>query len=178
MASFLSGRLGFFAPLAALLLIAQHSALLAQTANIGPAQVEFRGAVTTPLVLSQADFKTAPRATLHLVNPNSKKAEVYEGVPLTALLQHAGVPQCAQLQGAWMAAYVQVEAADGYRVVFSLAELDSGFLDSEVLVADTVDGMPLGSGQGPFKLVAPHDKRPARWVRMLKSVTVVRPPNP
>jgi len=36
------------------------------------------------------------------------------------------------------------EGADGYRVVFSLAELDSGIADSEVLVADTMDGAPLG----------------------------------
>jgi len=30
------------------------------------------------------------------------------------------------------------EAEDGYRVVFSLAELDSAFLDAEVLVTDTM----------------------------------------
>ena len=77
-----------------------------------------------------------------------------------------------------MTAYVLVEAADNYRVVFSLAELDAGFLDSDVLVADTLDGAPLGPGEGPFKLVAPHDKRPARWVRTSKLITVVRPSNP
>ncbi|HWF14262.1 MAG TPA: hypothetical protein VG272_11040 [Candidatus Acidoferrales bacterium] len=29
---------------------------------------------------------------------------------------------------------------------------------------------------GPFRLVAPHEKRPARWVEMVKSITVVRVP--
>jgi hypothetical protein len=43
-----------------------------------------------------------------------------------------------------MATYVLAEAADGYRVVFSLAELDAGIADSEVLVADAMDGTPLG----------------------------------
>ena len=75
-----------------------------------------------------------------------------------------------------MASYVLVEAEDGYRVIFSLAELDSGILDSEVIAADTMDGTPLPAKQGPFKLVAPHDKRPARWIRMVKSITVVRVP--
>jgi len=28
-----------------------------------------------------------------------------------------------------------------------------------------------------LRIVAPHDKRPARWVRMLKSLTVVKTPN-
>jgi len=75
-----------------------------------------------------------------------------------------------------MASYVLATAEDGYRVVFSLAELDSGILESEVIVADTVDGAPLPAKQGPFRLVAPHEKRPARWVRMLKSITVVNVP--
>ena len=84
------------------------------------------------------------------------------------------MPQGESLRGPAMASYVVAEASDGYRVVFSLAELDSGILDSEVMVADTMDGAPLGEKQGPFRLVAPHEKRPARWVRMLKSITVVR----
>ena len=115
-----------------------------------------------------------PRKTLHAENSHDKKTEVYEGVPLEALLHKAGAPQGEDIRGPVMATYVIAEAEDGYRVVFSLAELDSGFLDSDVLVADTMDGAPLGPKQGPLKLVAPHEKRPARWVRMLKSITVVR----
>jgi len=67
------------------------------------------------------------------------------------------------------------EANDGYRVVFSLTELDSGIVDSGVIVADTMDGAALGDKTGPL-LMAPHEKRPARWVRMLKSLTVVTLP--
>ena len=76
-----------------------------------------------------------------------------------------------------MTSYVLVEAADDYHVIFSLAELDSSFQDSEVLVADTMDGAPLAPDQGPFKLVAPHEKRPGRWVKMVKSITVGRVAN-
>ena len=93
---------------------------------------------------------------------------------LEEILHKAGVPQGEALRGPAMATYVVAEGADGYRVVFSLAELDSGIIDSEVLVADTMDGAPLGDKLGPFRLVAPHEKRPARWVRMLKSLTAVR----
>lgn len=84
------------------------------------------------------------------------------------------MPQGEELRGAAMASYVVAQAADGYRVVFSLAELDSDFVDSDVIVADTLNGKPLEANQGPFKVVAPHDKRPARWIRMLKSLTVVK----
>jgi hypothetical protein len=115
-----------------------------------------------------------PRKTLKVLNAHEKKDEVYEGVPLQELLRRAGVPQGDSLRGAAMATYVLAEAADGYRVVFPLAELDSDFVDAEVIVADTKDGAPPSPKQGPFKIVAPHEKRPARWVRMLKSITVVR----
>jgi DMSO/TMAO reductase YedYZ molybdopterin-dependent catalytic subunit len=143
-----------------------------------PAAPELRisGAVSTPLVLTVADLKKMPRKTLSLMNPHDRKKETYEGVLLEELLHRAGVPQGEQLRGSSMATYVLAEAEDGYRVVFSLAELDSGILESEVIVADTVDGVPLSAQQGPFKLVAPHEKRPARWVRMLKSITVLRAP--
>jgi DMSO/TMAO reductase YedYZ molybdopterin-dependent catalytic subunit len=140
------------------------------------AAVELRitGNVSIPLILSIADLKKMPRKTLKVLNPHEKKDEVYEGVPLQELLRRAGVPQGDSLRGAAMATYVLAEAADGYRVVFSLAELDSDFVDAEVVVADTMDGAPLSPKQGPLKIVAPHEKRPARWVRMLKSITVVR----
>ena len=115
-----------------------------------------------------------PRKTLTVVHPHDKKTEKYEGVALEEILHKAGVPQGEALRGPAMATYVVAEGADGYRVVFPLAELDSGIADSEVLVADTMDGAPLGDKLGPFRLVAPHEKRPARWVRMLKSLTVVR----
>jgi molybdopterin-dependent oxidoreductase-like protein protein len=86
-------------------------------------------------------------------------------------------PAFRKARGSSMATYVIAEAEDGYRVVFSLAELDSGILESDVIVADTMDGAPLAAKEGPFRLVAPHEKRPARWVRMLQSMAVVRATN-
>jgi DMSO/TMAO reductase YedYZ molybdopterin-dependent catalytic subunit len=144
----------------------------AQTVAAAP-ELRIGGAVATPLVFTVADLKKMPRKTLSVVNPHDQKKEVYEGVLLEDLLQKAGVAHGEQLRGAAMATYILAEAEDGYRVVFSLAELDSGIVDSEVIVADTMDGAPLAAKQGPFRLVAPHEKRPARWVRMLKSISVV-----
>ena len=137
------------------------------------AELKIAGAVSSPQVVTAADLKKMPRRILKVVNPHDKKTEVYEGVALEELLRRAGVPQGEQLRGPLLATYLIAEAEDDYRVVFSLAELDSGIQDADVLVADTMDGAPLGANQGPFKLVAPHEKRPARWVRMLKSITVV-----
>jgi len=162
-------------PLAILIVFAGSTPAQQQT-KIGPSEFTVGGAVSMPLTITAADLEKMDRTTIHVVNPHSHKGETYEGVPLAALLKQAGVPQGEQLRGRWMATCVVAEAADGYRVAFSIAELDSGFLDSDVIVADTLDDQPLGPDEGIFKLVAPHEKRPARWVRMLKSLTVVQIP--
>jgi DMSO/TMAO reductase YedYZ molybdopterin-dependent catalytic subunit len=162
------------APVFAELLLLAPKTIGQTAATTSAAELRIAGAVSTPLVLTVADLKKMPRKTLTVVNPHDKKTETYEGVLLEELLYTAGVAQGEQLRGSSMAIYVIAEAEDGYRVVFSLAELDSGIIESEVIVADTIDGAPLAAKQGPFRLVAPHEKRPARWVRMLKSITVVR----
>ena len=149
----------------------------AKKATTGPSVVKIGGAVTTPLVLTTADLKSMPRKTVRVENEHTQKAEVYEGVLVQDILKKAGATIGPQLRGPAMATYVLAEAADEYRVVFSLTEFDSEFQDSEILLADTVDGAPIPSDQGPFRLVVPHDKRPARWIKMLRSLTVVRAAN-
>ena len=136
------------------------------------------GAVRTPLALTIEDLKKMPRKTVSVTNPHDKQTENYEGVLVENLLRKAGVPQGEDLRGPLLASYLVFEAEDGYRVVFSIGELDSGIVDSGVIVADTLDGAALPAKQGPFRLVAPHEKRAARWVRMLKSITVVSASRP
>jgi DMSO/TMAO reductase YedYZ molybdopterin-dependent catalytic subunit len=153
---------------------AQSSATAAQTAS-GVA-LTVTGDVPTPLSLSLDDLRHMPRKTLAVMNAHNGKQETYEGVPLAELWKRAGLPQGENLRGAAVTIYVIAEGADGYRALYSAAELDSSFQDSDVIVADRMDGAPLGAGQGPLKLVAPHDKRPARSVRMLRSLTIAKAP--
>jgi DMSO/TMAO reductase YedYZ molybdopterin-dependent catalytic subunit len=161
-------------------------ALWAQSAGFGQApaaaasksddvRLTVNGNVDKPLSLSLADLRDLPRQTLVVMNEHEKKEETYQGVPLAEILKRAGVPQGTALRGPALAMYVRAEGADGYAAVFALAELDSSVQDSSVLVADTLGGQPMPEKLGPLRLVVPHDKRPARWVRMLRSITVVIP---
>jgi DMSO/TMAO reductase YedYZ molybdopterin-dependent catalytic subunit len=134
------------------------------------------GNVPKPLTLSLDDLRNMPHKTIKVMNEHEKKEETYEGVPLADLLKQAGAPGGEQIRGALMATYVIAEGSDGYRALFSLAELDPGFEDSEVLVAYSLDGKPMTGDLGPLRLVVPHDQRPARWVRMLESITVANAP--
>jgi DMSO/TMAO reductase YedYZ molybdopterin-dependent catalytic subunit len=151
--------------------------ILAQAPAARAARLEIAGAVKTSLSLSVADLKSMPRTTVRVGGQNGQSVQVYEGVALDELLRRAGVPQGGDLGGPWMAAYALAIAADGYRAVFSLSELNPGIGGVEVLVADTLDGAALGEGSGPFRLVVPGDKRAARWVRMLRSIRVEQPAN-
>jgi DMSO/TMAO reductase YedYZ molybdopterin-dependent catalytic subunit len=156
--------------------VAQASAQSTSQPAPSGAALTIGGEVPAPLSLFLDDLRHLPRKTLSVTNSHNGKQETYEGVPLAELWKRAGLPQGEALRGAAMATYVIAEGDDGYRALFSAAELDSSFQDSDVIVADTMNGAPLGAGQGPLKLVAPHDKRPGRWVRMLRSITVAKAP--
>ena len=130
------------------------------------------GDVATPLTITPAEFKTLPRTTVKVTEED--RTVTYEGVSLGELLNRAGAPVGPKLRGNAVASYITCIANDGYQVVFSLAEADPGFTSNEIIVADTVDGKPLFDYQGPFRIVAPHDKAGARSMRMLERIEVVR----
>ncbi|MBC7989937.1 MAG: molybdopterin-dependent oxidoreductase [Luteimonas sp.] len=99
-----------------------------------------------------------------------------EGVSLTELLRASKAMPAEPLRGARLASYVLVTARDGYRAVYSLAELDPTLGNRKVLLVDRCDGKPLDDEDGPLRLIAPEDARPARWVRQVQSITVVAAP--
>jgi hypothetical protein len=97
----------------------------------------------------------------------------FEGVSVATLLSGAGILLGDKLRGPRMTEVLLVEAADGYKVVFALAELDPAFATREIILADKREGRPLDAKEGPFRIVAPGDKRPARWVRQVTALKVI-----
>jgi hypothetical protein len=65
-------------------------------------------------------------------------------------------------------------ARDGYAVVYALTEMDAAFTDSGILLTDRAKGQPLSEAQEPFRIVVPSDKKPARSLRMLERIDVIR----
>jgi DMSO/TMAO reductase YedYZ molybdopterin-dependent catalytic subunit len=131
------------------------------------------GDVPTPLTLNASDLAAMPREHVELTEQDGGKT-TYEGVPLQEILKRAGIPFGRAMRGKALAAYVLAEAKDGYAVAFSLGELDPDLGGTRVIVADTRDGKPLFSYQGPIRLVIPADKEGARSVRMLEKLEVVK----
>jgi DMSO/TMAO reductase YedYZ molybdopterin-dependent catalytic subunit len=152
--------------------VAQTTAQIPPPAPSNAISLVVKGAVQSQLRFTADEWKVMARARVSAKDHGGVEHS-YEGVTLQALLLQAGVPQGDTLRGKSMMLVVVAEGTDGYRAAFSVAELDGDFSGAQVLVADTVDGKPLAVGEGPLRLVVPGDKRQARAVRMLKSITVV-----
>ncbi len=121
--------------------------------------------------LAVHDLDAMARETVNVVDERGKHA-TYTGVPLIEILGRVGTPTGKDLRGKQVALYVLVGASDGYHAVFALAELDPAFTDRRVLLVDQRDGKKLGPAEGPFRIIAPGEKRHARWVHNVTSLTV------
>lgn len=136
-----------------------------------PIAVDCRGAMQHPLVIDAALLATVPRfeqrSDFHCVTTWSRRqlrwggwrfADVYR-----ALLQAQGG---ASPEVQW----VQLRSLDGYRAEMLLEDL----LHDDVLLADCLDGQPLGLEHGaPLRLVAPGHYG-YKNVKHLKAIELLR----
>jgi DMSO/TMAO reductase YedYZ molybdopterin-dependent catalytic subunit len=152
--------------------------------SVWPASVHARQESTQALLrvtgLDGAEVSIDPQAWAKLPRATVKATEhggteaTFEGVPARELLKLVNAPAGRELRGAQLTLYVVAEAADGYRVVYALAELDAAFTDGVILVADRRNGEALGEEDGPLRIVVPWERRQARWARQLIALRVGR----
>src|ERR1043166_3586489 len=119
------------------------------------------------------DLAGLPRRSIRATDETGKES-LFEGVLVGEVLKSAGVKFGKELSGKALTNYLLVEAVDGYRVVFALPELDPAFTDAIVLLADHRDGKAMSDRDGKLRLIVPHEKRHARWVRQVVRFTVQR----
>lgn len=133
----------------------------------GPLNVSFgeKFAAWTPATLA-----ALPHKTITVFNEHAKANQTYSGVPLIDLLKPLGVPD--KPHGKDLRLYFVAEGSDGYGAVYAVAEANPDVHDGTVIVADAMDGKGLGD-DGPLKLIATGEKRPARWVRNLVAIRVL-----
>ena len=166
----------FLAFLARMALVAPLGTLQAQaaTASSVAATLTLRGLDGRDRVVTAADL--APLTRHDTTVSAHEVSGRYSGVALTDLLTLVNAPLGDSLRGRSLGTFVTVEATDGYRVLFSIAELDARFTDRVVIVADAKDGRPLPAAEGPYRLIVPGEKRPARWARQVVRITLGRAP--
>lgn len=125
-----------------------------------------------PVTIAASDMAQLPRHTA-VLNDHGKQIN-YQGVLLHDVLAKGGVDFGSGLRGNQLSSYVAALASDGYEVVYSLAEFDPTVVDSNIIVADKREGQPLSAGEGPLRIIVPHDNRPTRSIKMLREIDIVQ----
>jgi hypothetical protein len=121
--------------------------------------------------LSVAELQAMPQKTVTVHNEHAKADETYTGVLLGDVLAKYGFPVDKTTQRKMLRSYLVAEGTDKYWVLYSVTEVEGSEHDGNVIVATSMNGKPLGA-DGQLKLVDSGDKKPQRWVRNLRSITV------
>jgi|ERR1700676_499301 len=151
------------------LLLAMFLALTLRAGIASCQQLSIRAEDGKQTVLARADIEALPH--VKVTTAASGTSMTFEGVSLKAVLERGGIGFGQTLKGKRLASCLLVEAADGYRVVIALPEIDEAFTDKQFVLAFLKDGKPLDDKEGPYRIVIPDEKRMARWVRQ---VTVLK----
>jgi DMSO/TMAO reductase YedYZ molybdopterin-dependent catalytic subunit len=160
-----------------LIIITALGCLTGYNAHAQTAEVAVGGDVVKPFKITAATFGAMKQATVK-VKANDGREHEYTGVPLYDILTTAGAVPNNQLRGKSLTKYVLVTAADGYQVVIALPEIDPAFTDQTVILANKEDGEDLAANFGPYRLIVPRDKKPARSAMRVTNIDVLTAKKP
>jgi hypothetical protein len=123
--------------------------------------------------LSAAELAALPQSEVTATEKDGAKV-VFRGPTLRSLVNLVGAPMGHEFRGPNMLLAILATATDGYRVAYMLAEVDEGFGNKNAILAVTQDGAALPAKDGPYRVVMPGEEHRARWIRMVKTLSLVR----
>jgi hypothetical protein len=135
-----------------------------------PPTLTIHGISATSATLSASDIAKLPQQTIKTTDHGTPVT--FEGVLLADVLAKVRTPTGEAFNKTAASYYLIAEAHDGYRAVFSWAEIDATFTDRKVYVVTKRDGKVLSAKDGPYELIVPGEKRYSRWVRQLNLLRV------
>jgi DMSO/TMAO reductase YedYZ molybdopterin-dependent catalytic subunit len=141
----------------------------AQAAPGSACTIRITGDVPADTTLRAADLRTLPHRELRAAD-HGRDSTSYSVVRLADVLRAAGARIGPGPKGQGVAQYVVARAADEYRAVYAVAELDSAITPGGVWLADSKQGSPLSPEEGPCRLLVPTDRRHARSVRQVTTI--------
>ena len=103
----------------------------------------------------------------------NKEQHTGTGIPLVALLLKAGLRTQQTPKHYDLSFFVIVEAHDGYRAYFSLAELLPANGHASAFLIWDVDGKPLPAKETPFRLIAASDRDADRSIYGIATIRLV-----
>jgi DMSO/TMAO reductase YedYZ molybdopterin-dependent catalytic subunit len=139
-----------------------------------PAPVTVTSPSHAPLKLTAGDLARLPmvKVDVAFLTEHGERRASFEGPLLWTVLEKAGAVEARPRQQASQT--VVVVGRDGYRAVLALAEIAPEFEGKQVILADRMNGQPLGEGH--LRVVVPLDRRGGRSVRDVARIEVRAPP--
>jgi hypothetical protein len=113
------------------------------------------------------------RQSVVMAKAHDEKVHRYTGVSLADLLIKSGVMLGDSAKRQTINSYIVVTAADNYKAIYTVAELDTLFANRLIILANRMDKKPLPVQDGPFQMIVPGEKKHARWVRQVNSIQLV-----
>jgi len=134
-------------------------------------QIALSGAGIEAGTLSLDDLLKQPSIEQQVQFQTSKGEEkgTYKGALLWPILEARGIKNGGH--NAQLLHSFAVEGRDGYRIVFSIGEIDPDFGNAPIAIAFERDGTAMVPGEG-FRLIVPGDKRGARYVKDIVKIEV------
>ena len=148
------------------------SMLFCSISSVQAQNVSIGGSVAKPYTIDDAVVSSMKKIEA-TVKGHDGKDHHYSGVSLYDLLAKAEFAPNNLLKGKTMAKYVLITAADAYQVVVAIPEFDPAFTEKVIILANQEDGNALPIESGPFRLVVPADKKPARSVMKVIKIEVL-----
>jgi DMSO/TMAO reductase YedYZ molybdopterin-dependent catalytic subunit len=133
----------------------------------GASTLSIQGDIQKPLQWSVESLKTqfaGQAQEIKFTAGMDKSVKAGTGVPLLSVIQSAALRTDKAVKHHDLKFIVVVEAHDGYRVLFSLAELLPQGGHAEAWLLWAVDGKPLSGKEAPLRLVVPTDKAADRAI--------------
>jgi hypothetical protein len=160
---------------AAALTVFSAASAQAQTAPAAPCgAVTVAGLAGTPVTLSPAMLAALPQVTLHVSfdTDHGPTSATFQGPLLWTVLVHEGAVSTAHARDA-VRQVLLVTGRDGYSVVLALGEIAPPFEGKQAILADSMDGRPLGPGH--WRVVIPGEHRGGRDVRDVARLQLLAP---
>jgi hypothetical protein len=150
------------------------TAALGAAAQVSP-DLEVSGAVRQTVSLDAWQLAAFPQeAIVQFVQTRSGQASptsTVRGVKLAALVERAGLVTPGKND--WKSLMVIATATDGYRAIFSWAEITNTAVGDGVLVVFERDGQPLDDREGKIALMSTTDRQIGpRYVRNLARIEI------
>jgi len=135
--------------------------------------ITISGEGITPLTITKSMFADMKQAVI-MAKAHDEKVHRYSGVTIANLLTKAGVMLGDSAKKHTVTSYIIVTAADNYKAIYSLAEIDPLFASRSIIVADREDRKALPVENGPFQIIVPGEKKHGRWIRQVIGIQVVQ----